>query len=64
MVAAGHLEITLAVGKLALFYILDPGAVDAERHFILRLAGGATGVATDAGLIIYNEAIVHSFLLE
>jgi hypothetical protein len=62
VVTAGHLKVAFGVGKFPFFNILDPGTVDTQGYFILRLAGCAAGVTTDAGLVIDYETIVHSFL--
>jgi hypothetical protein len=63
MVAASDLKMTAGVWKSACFYVLDPGTIDTQRHFILALASGRASVAPDTLAIIDNEAVVHKVLL-
>ena len=59
MVAAGDLEITPRVGKVPLFHILHPSAVDAQGNVVLSLAGDRASVAADAFAVVDDEAVVH-----
>ena len=43
-------------GERAGLDVLDPGAVDAERHVVLALARNRAGVAPDAGVAVEQEA--------
>jgi hypothetical protein len=61
MVAASYLERPARIGKFPLFNIFDPGSTDAQGHLVLRLAGHAAGMTTDAGLIVDQKAIIHDF---
>lgn len=58
VVAARHLEMATRVGVTAGFHVFDPGAVDAEGHFVFAFAGGGAGVAADALAIIDDKAEV------
>jgi hypothetical protein len=60
VIAASHLKVAPHIGKGALFYILDPGTVNTQGNPVLRFAGRATGVATNALAVVYQEAIVHA----
>ena len=59
MIAALHIEKTPRVGKLALLDVLDPRAVNADRHFVLGLARDSTRVAADTLSVVDDEAVVH-----
>ena len=59
VVAARHLEVAARVGKLPLLDVLDPGAVDADRHLVLRLARGRARVTADALAVVDEEGVVH-----
>ena len=59
VVAARHLEMAADVGIDAGLHVLDPGAVDAQRHLVLRLARGRAGMAADAFAVVDDEAVVH-----
>ena len=59
VVAACNLKDAPRVGKLAFLYILDPGAVDGERHMVFRLARYRASVATDALAVINDESVSH-----
>ena len=52
LVAARHLKSSMGIGKLADVYVFDVGPRHREWNFVLRLASGGTGVATDALLVI------------
>jgi hypothetical protein len=47
------------VGELALFYVLDPGAVNPDRHVMLCLACNRAGMAADTLPVIDNEPEIH-----
>ncbi len=59
VVAARHLEEAAGVGEGALLHVLHPGAVNADRHLVLRLAGGGAGVTADALAVVNDKAEVH-----
>ena len=60
VIAAKHCSRTLGLGKLAVLDPLHPGAKRAQRHVVFGLAGNRAGVATDTGVLIENEAVVHA----
>ena len=59
MVAAMDAELACGVRVGALLNVLDVGAVDADRHVVLGLAGDGAGVAADASPIVNHESVVH-----
>jgi hypothetical protein len=59
MVAASDLEEPASVGIFALLNVLDPGAVHAQRHLVLGLAGDGASVAPNALAIIDDESVIH-----
>jgi hypothetical protein len=63
VVTAGNLEVTAAVRKKACFHVFDPGAIDAQGHFVFTFTGSRTGVAPNALAIVDDEAVIHKFLL-
>ena len=44
------------VGKRSLLDILDPGAIDADRHLVFAFAGNRAGVAANALAIVNQKA--------
>src|SRR5580704_12119724 len=60
MIAAHHAEVAAAVGEGALFYVLDPGAEDSDRDLVLILAGNGACMASDASVLVDNEAVTHA----
>jgi hypothetical protein len=63
MVAARDLKMAAGVRECALLYVLDPGTVDAQRHFILAFASGRASVTPNTLAIVDDEAVVHKVLL-
>ena len=61
MVAAHHAEMAAGVGKGAFLDVLDPGAEDANRDFMLILAGDRARMASDASVLVDHEAVTHLF---
>ena len=59
MVTAHHREQAARIGESPLFDLLDPGAVDANRHLMLGFTGRGTGVTTDAFSIVNDKSILH-----
>ena len=56
VVAARHLKVAAAVRVLARFHILDPRAVDAQRHFVFRFASSGTGVTTNTLAVVDDKS--------
>jgi len=48
------------VGKLPLFYILDPGPIDPDGDIMLGFAGNRAGVAADTVAIVYYESKIQN----
>src|SRR5579859_4858378 len=59
VVAAVHQKITARVRKLALLNVLDPRAIDANRHIMLRLAGNRTGMTTNTLPLINHKRVLR-----
>ena len=59
MVAARDLKYAARVGENALFDVLHPGPVHANRYLVLGLARHRAGVTTDALAVIDYEAVFH-----
>ena len=51
------------VGKLPLFYILDPGPIDPDGNIMLCFTGNCTGVATNTVAIVYYESKIQVIFL-
>ena len=51
------------VGKLPLFYILDPGPIDPDRNIMLCFTSNRAGVAADAVAIVDNESKIQVIFL-
>ena len=60
MIAARHLKVAAHIGVCARFNIFDPCAIYANRHLILRLARGGTGVTADTFGLVDEKAVVLS----
>ena len=56
VVAPQDREQPAAVGVLTLLDVLQPGAVDAEGHLVLGLAGNGARMAADAAVLVDEEA--------
>jgi hypothetical protein len=52
VIAPHHAEQPAIVRKFALLDVLDPGAIDAERHLMLTFTGDGAGVTTDAFAVV------------
>ena len=59
VVAAGHLEVASDIGIGAGLHVLDPRAIDAQWHLVLRLAGGGAGVTANALAVVDDKTVVH-----
>lgn len=58
VIAPQHSKMAARVGKRALLHVLDPGAKDAYRDFVLLLARNRTGMAADASILIDDKTQV------
>ncbi len=63
VVAARHLKMATGIGKSAFFDILDPSAIDAQRHLVFGFAGGAASVTTNTTTVVYHKTIIQAGLL-
>ena len=63
MIAAHDGKYSARVGKLPLFYILDPGPIDPDGDIMLGFAGNRAGVATDAVAIVDDESKIQVIFL-
>ena len=63
MITAHDGKYPARIGKLPLFYILDPGPIDPDGNIMLCFTGNGTGVATDTVAIIYYESKIQKCLL-
>src|SRR2546428_12155770 len=61
LIAAGDLKGATRGGELSDVDVLDVGAIHAEGDGVLRLAGGAAGVAADADCLIDDLSPQHGF---
>ena len=61
MVTAGDLKGSASFRELPDVDVLDVGAIHAERNGVLRLAGGAAGVAADAAGLVDDLSPLHRF---
>ena len=50
------------IGKCSLFDVFYPGAIYADRHLVLGLAGDRAGVAADALSVVDYEAKIHYWI--
>ena len=60
MITAHDGKYPARVGKLPLFYILDPGPIDPDGDIMLGFAGNRAGVAADARALVYGKAVAHA----
>ena len=60
MVAAHHAEQPSRIRKTAFLDVLDPRAIDADRHLVLSLAGDGAGVTADAFAVVDDKSEIHS----
>jgi hypothetical protein len=63
MVTAGDLEMAAAIGENARLHVLNPGAINAQRHLIFALTGSGASVATNTLAIIDDKTVVHKIIL-
>src|SRR5207245_11046568 len=59
VIAAHDGEVAPRIRERPLLDVLDPGAVDSERHLVLFLAGDRTGVAANALPLVDHETVTH-----
>lgn len=59
MITARYLKAPTHVGIRARLDILDPGAVYAEWHLILRLARRRAGVTADALALVDQKSVIR-----
>ena len=55
-------EIAARVRKLALLNILDPRAIDANRHIMLRLAGHRTGMTPNTLSLVNHKRVLRHYV--
>ncbi|HLG62964.1 MAG TPA: hypothetical protein VKY19_13580 [Ktedonosporobacter sp.] len=63
MIAAIHQKIATRVGKLAFFYVFDPGAVHANGHIMFSFTRYRAGVTADTFTLVNNEGVFHKIML-
>ena len=63
MIAAHDGKYPARVGKLPLFYILDPGPIDPDRDIMLCFTSNRAGVAADTVAIVDNESKIQVIFL-
>ena len=63
MIAAHDGKHPACVGKLPLFYILDPGPIDPDRDIMLGFAGNRAGVAANTVAIVNYESKIQVIFL-
>ena len=63
MITAHNGKHPARVGKLPLFYILDPGPIDPDGDIMLGFAGNRTGVAADTVAIVNYESKIQVIFL-
>ena len=59
VIAPHNREQPPCVRERTLFNVLDPSAIDPDRHLMLRLARHRTGVAADTLPVIDDKAEIH-----
>jgi hypothetical protein len=59
VVASHYRKQPARVGKGALFDVLDPSAIYADRHLVFGLTGDSARMAADAFTVVDNEAEIH-----
>lgn len=60
MVAALYQEVPLNIREFPHFDVLDRSPKAADGHVVFRFASGRAGMATDASIVIYDEAVLHA----
>ena len=63
MITAHDGKYPARVGKLPLFYILDPGPIDPDRDIMLCFTSNRAGVAADTVAIVNYESKIQKCLL-
>ena len=63
MIAAHNGKYPARVGKLTLFYILDPGPIDPDGDIMFCFTGNRAGMAADTVAIVDNESKIQKCLL-
>ena len=63
MITAHDGKYPARIGKLPLFYILDPGPIDPDRYIMLCFTSNSAGVAADTVAIVDNESKIQKCLL-
>jgi hypothetical protein len=59
VVAAQHGEMAPRIRVVTLLYVLDPGAVNAQRDIVFFFAGDRAGVAANAAILIDEKSVPH-----
>jgi hypothetical protein len=57
MVTARDLKVAARVWERPFLDVLDPRAIDAERHFVFGFASGRAGVTANALAVVNEEAV-------
>ena len=60
MVTTVYKKIAARIGKLAFFYIFDPGTIDANGHVMFRFTRHSTGVTAYTLALIDNKSVFHN----
>ena len=63
MITAHDGKYPARVGKLPLFYILDPGPIDSDGDIMLCFTSNRAGVAADTVAIVNYESKIQKCLL-
>lgn len=64
MITAHHAEQSSRVGERSLLDVLYPGAIYADRYFVLGFARNRARMAADTLAVIDDEAEVHKLIEE
>ena len=63
MITAHNGKYPARIGKLPLFYILDPGPIDPDRDIMLCFTGNRAGVAAYTIAIVNYESKIQVIFL-
>ena len=63
MITAHYRKYSARIGKLPLFYILDPGPIDPDGDIMLCFTSNRAGVATDTVAIVNYESKIQVIFL-
>ena len=63
MITAHDGKYPARIGKLPLFYILDPGPIDPDGDIMFCFTCNRAGVAADTVAIVYYESKIQKCLL-